>query len=125
MLSALKNQGVPQDYIYLIKEMYDNVRARIKTDVQSNYFNIKKGVRQGNPLSPILVISSLEQIFRNLNWENRRISINGKRIINLRGGENIELVNESTYLGQKLTFEKNIYLKKNPRLRYRYADSRI
>ncbi len=84
MLSALKNEGVRQDYIYLIKEMYNNLKARIKTDVQSNYFNIKKGIRQDDPLSPILFISLLEQIFRNLNWENRGISINGQRITNLR-----------------------------------------
>lgn len=67
MLKALQIQRVSSTYFELIKRLYINLEAIIITDVTGEYFKIEKGVKQGDPLSPKLFNSSLEQIFKNLN----------------------------------------------------------
>ena len=58
----------------------------MKTDVKGQTFEIGKGVRQGDPLSPKLFNFILEEIFRKMGWEERGsgIKINGKFLNNLR-----------------------------------------
>ena len=63
MWKALENQGVPKPYIETIKDMYKDLKARIKTEIEGDYFEIKKGVKQGDPLTPILFNCALEEIF--------------------------------------------------------------
>ncbi len=60
--------------------MYLNGQSRIITVKIGLYFQIKKGVRQGDPLSPILFNTALEEIFRNLEWKDKGLIINGKLI---------------------------------------------
>ncbi len=43
LFKALKNQGIPRIMIYIIKNMYNGVRARIIADQMGDYFNIKRG----------------------------------------------------------------------------------
>ncbi len=95
LLEVLKNQGTPSNYTVLIEEMYTELKARIKTDTIGEYFSIKKGVRKGDPLSPILFNSSLEEIFRNLEWEDRGLNLNGKQLINLRFAYDIVLFSQN------------------------------
>ena len=66
-------------------------RARVVTDVKERYFNVETGVKQGDPLSPILFNSALEKVFRKLNWEDKGISINGEKLNNLRFADDIVL----------------------------------
>ena len=81
LLSALQKQCIPPPYIQIIQEMYLNLQARIITDTTGEYFQIQKGIRQGDPLSPILFNVALEEIFKKINWEGRGIPINGEYII--------------------------------------------
>lgn len=60
---TLKNKGVRENYTNIIKEMYTNLKARIVTDKEGPFFKIKKG----DPLSPILFNSAVEEIFREIN----------------------------------------------------------
>jgi len=128
LLSALKNQNVPQSMLNLIREMYTNVKARVVTDVKGSYFNIEKGVKQGDPLSPILFNTALEEVFRKLEWENKGILINGKKLSNLRFADDIVIfstnikelegmLNELNELGKpaglRINFEKTKILSKD------------
>lgn len=58
-------------YINVIRNIYKDLKARIITDIKGNYFNIKKGVKQGDPRSLILFNETLEQVFRNLNYKEK------------------------------------------------------
>ena len=92
LLLALRNQGTPEIFVEIIEQMYTELKSRITTDVMGTLFKIQRGVRQGDPLSPILFNSALEEVFKNLNWEKKGININGEYLNNLRFADDVTLV---------------------------------
>ncbi|GBP30708.1 hypothetical protein EVAR_75932_1 [Eumeta japonica] len=70
------------DHIHTVKQILEkyneyNKKASIQLETLGKDFPIKRGVRQGDPLSPKLFSAVLENIFRNLNWEGFGLNING------------------------------------------------
>ncbi|CAK1596273.1 unnamed protein product [Parnassius mnemosyne] len=57
-------KGVDQKYINILKYIYRNSKARIRTDQMGE----PKGVKQGDPITPILFNEVSENIFRNMSW---------------------------------------------------------
>ena len=49
--TALTEQGVATPYVTLLRNMYTNQTATVKTDVTSREFRIERGTKQGDPLS--------------------------------------------------------------------------
>ncbi|GBP52074.1 Retrovirus-related Pol polyprotein from type-2 retrotransposable element R2DM; Endonuclease [Eumeta japonica] len=78
----------------IIKEIYRGTTATIQLEQQGEEFGIEKGVRQGDPLSPKLFIAVLEDIFKNLDWEQFGININGSNLNHLRFADDIVLFAE-------------------------------
>ena len=70
--------GINSKMIRMIKEMYRNARGYVKLDKMSTEFNVEKGVEQGDPLAPNLFNCSLEEVFRNLGWEEKGMKMNGE-----------------------------------------------
>ncbi|KAI8422947.1 hypothetical protein MSG28_014050 [Choristoneura fumiferana] len=91
---SLKEQGVDEAYIQIIKSIYKKCKSRIKLETKGDQFPINRGVRQGDPLSPKLFNAVLEYIFRKLDWENYGININGSRLNHLRFADDIVLLEE-------------------------------
>ena len=58
---------------------------------ESEKIRIKRGVRQGDTISPKLFTATLESIFRRLNWENKGVKIDGEFLSNLRFADDIFL----------------------------------
>ena len=51
---ALRELAVDEGYIDLIKGLYACQYAKVFTGVESRSFRIERGVKQGDPLSPLL-----------------------------------------------------------------------
>ncbi|XGW32297.1 hypothetical protein V3C99_017105, partial [Haemonchus contortus] len=70
VIEALGNQGVPTQYIRMLRELYDNFTTRISPFYKEVIINVKRGVRQGDTISPKLFSAALENIMRHLEWED-------------------------------------------------------
>ena len=61
---CIRDRGYSEEIIDVIKKMYEQTKAMVITDEEGQLFEIKKGVRQGDPLSSTLFNIALEKIFR-------------------------------------------------------------
>ena len=52
---ALKSCNIDHDYISFLKKIYRDQKASVQTDEESNIFDIRKGTKQGDPLSSLLL----------------------------------------------------------------------
>lgn len=92
---ALSDQSVPNSYIQILKNIYDNSTSRVKLDQLGPAISIRRGVKQGDPLSPKLFIAVLQSIMKNLNWERKGIRIKDRYLSNLRFADDIVIFSES------------------------------
>ena len=63
---ALYQQGVPHVYIDILQRLYEGQTARMKCDCISRDVSVKQGTKQGDPISPLLFNSVLEDVMRPL-----------------------------------------------------------
>ncbi|GBP69810.1 Retrovirus-related Pol polyprotein from type-1 retrotransposable element R2 [Eumeta japonica] len=118
---ALKEKGIEQKYIRLIRNVYKTSSACIQLEKIGDSFEIQKGVRQGDPLSPKIFSAVLEMVFRRLEWENLGLNIDGSTLTHLRFADDIvlfaktpedlnimlnDLASESAKVGLQLNPEK-------------------
>ena len=85
-----------KNYINLLKAVYDDSQASIKTDLgTSRFVNIKKGVKQGDMLSAILFCVALAAVMlRTEETCQSGFSIGGQILTNLSYADDIALTNE-------------------------------
>ncbi|CAF2127266.1 unnamed protein product [Rotaria magnacalcarata] len=96
--SVLTKMGIPTHLIVLIKNLYSNPQATVKTEYgNTNWFNIGKGVRQGCILSPYLFNLYAEYIMRKVDIDETTagIKIGGRNINNLRYADDTTLLTEN------------------------------
>ena len=99
--SALAAQSVPTGYIDLLTRLYHSQTATVHTDKPSREFNIKRGTKQGDPLSSLLFNALSEQIFRCIQpiWEKKgygvRLSLTSRSLTNLRFADDVILFAKS------------------------------
>ncbi|KAJ2948735.1 hypothetical protein O0L34_g7995 [Tuta absoluta] len=86
---ALKNQGVEHKYIRIMKNIYTGTTAKIKLEREGESIPIQRGVRQGDPLSPKLFSAVLEEVFRDIDWNNSGLNINSEKLTHLRFADDI------------------------------------
>ncbi|GBP52215.1 Retrovirus-related Pol polyprotein from type-1 retrotransposable element R2 [Eumeta japonica] len=118
---ALREQGIEQKYIRLIRNVYKNSSACIQLEKKGDPFKIQKGVRQEDPLSSKLFSAVLEMTFKSFEWQNLGLNIDGRTLTHLRFADDIvlfaktpdnlvrmlnELASESRKIGLKLNPEK-------------------
>ena len=66
LLESLRNQGVGDEYIAMLSVIYAHQRGRVRG---SRRFEIQRGVKQGDVLSPLLFNAGVEAALRV--WKNR------------------------------------------------------
>ena len=59
---ALDDQGVPLPYVRTLRSMYEGQIGRVLTDVESISFDITRGTKQGDPISPPLFNEVLQGV---------------------------------------------------------------
>ena len=70
---ALNSCGINHEYISLLKKIYKDQKASVQTNVQSNMFEIKKGSKQGGPLSSLLFNTVLQNSLKEVTqrWQKK------------------------------------------------------
>ena len=77
-------------------ERHTDSSVTVHLHKESEKIRIKRGVRQGDTISPKLFTATLERIvFRRLNWENKGVKIDGEFLSNLRFADDIYLCTET------------------------------
>ena len=95
MWKTLIEMGIPKHLIQLLKGLYENQIAVIRTEFgDTDNFKIKKGVRQGCILSPFLFNLYAERIMRMAEMEEATegIKIAGRTLNNLRYADDTTLL---------------------------------
>lgn len=92
---SLIEQGVDLIYIRILKNIYDNSTAAIFIETIGPFFNTKRGVKQGDPLSPKLFNAVLERIFQKIDIETLGININGKTLTSIRFADDVAVFSET------------------------------
>ena len=65
MMKILKAYSVPPKLLTAVEEMYDSTRAKVITpDGETDFFEIKAGVLQGDTLAPYLFAIVLDYVLR-------------------------------------------------------------
>ncbi|CAG9094113.1 unnamed protein product [Plutella xylostella] len=91
---SLAEQGIHSKYIHLLKSLYSQASAKIKLERIGDSFDIQRGVKQGDPLSPKLFTALLESVFRKINWHQYGISIDGEILTHLRFADDVVILSE-------------------------------
>ena len=94
ILTSLQEQGIEDMYIEILKDICTDSSVTVHLHKESEKIRIKRGVRQGDTISPKLFTATLESIFRRLNWENKGVKIDGQFLSNLRFADAIFLCTE-------------------------------
>ena len=95
---TLKEMGIPDHLTCLLRTLYAGQEATVITGHgTTDWFQIRKGVRQGCILSPYLFNLYAEYIMRNAGLEEAQagIKISGRNINNLRYADSTTLMAES------------------------------
>ena len=95
---ALEDMGVPKHLIVLLRNLYCNQEATVRTEAgDTEWFKIGKGVRQGCILSPYLFNLYTETIMRRaeMDSDNEGVRVGGRCINNLRYADDTTLIAES------------------------------
>ena len=83
MLKALKNQGIQKGCIEIIRDKYKKQETRVVTDEKGEYFNVQNEMKQEDPLSSLIIIETMKDEFRQMDWEKKGPNVNGKYLIAL------------------------------------------
>ena len=115
---ALKSCGIEHDYISLLKKIYRDHKVSVQTDEESNMFEIKKGTKQGDPLSSLLFNMVLQTSLKDdiQRWQKKKgmgthLSDNDHDYLtNLRFADDVLLFASSKEQPQKMLcdFKKSI-----------------
>ncbi|CAF4859739.1 unnamed protein product [Rotaria socialis] len=93
--TVLNNMGVPKHIICLLKNLYTDQEATVRTEYGlTEWFKSEKGVRQGCILSPCLFDLYAEYIMRNAELDETEagIKISGRNINNIRYADDTTLM---------------------------------
>ncbi|KAK6762442.1 hypothetical protein RB195_023239 [Necator americanus] len=95
VVEALDNQGISIQYIKVLRELYSNFTTGMSPFYKNNIIDVKRGVRQGDTISPKILIATLENAMRKLEWDDMGAKVDGQQLHHLRFADDIVLITPS------------------------------
>ena len=90
------NEKKNETYINILQNIYNQATARVHLDkLMSTEFQIHRGVRQGDPLSPKLFTAVMEEVFKKAEI-SEGVNVDGENLSNLRFADDVALLSETT-----------------------------
>ena len=81
ILKVLESIGINETYIIILEDTYKGATARVHMDNQvSEEIPMLTGVRQGNPISSKLFTATIQEVFKNIQLEEKGVqNIDGEK----------------------------------------------
>ncbi|KAL3271590.1 hypothetical protein HHI36_022065 [Cryptolaemus montrouzieri] len=111
VLNSLNACRVDSRYTNLIKNIYSSAIMHVQLWNKTNDIPIKRGVRQGDTVSPGLFIAALNEIFREMDWHKKGINIDGELLHHLRFADDIVLISSNVQELQDMILDLNNHSK--------------
>ncbi|KAE9414790.1 hypothetical protein Angca_006865, partial [Angiostrongylus cantonensis] len=92
VMEELDSQGVLTLYIKILRELFKNFTTEISPFYNDINVDVKRGVRQGDTISPKLFTATLQNVMRTLEWDNMGVKIDGRQIHHLGFADDIALI---------------------------------
>ena len=102
MIEALEKQSIPTQYIKILRELYKDFTTIISPFYEEIKIDVKRGVRQGDTISPKLFTTALEDAMRGLEWDNDGVKIDGRQLHHLRFADDIVLITSSISQAERM-----------------------
>lgn len=96
VLESLQRCQIDYRYIEVLRGLYNDATMAVQVqDQQTKHIPLRRGVRQGDVISPKLFTNALEDMFKTLDWKEKGLNINGEQLSHLRFADDIVLMAES------------------------------
>ncbi|KAJ1355614.1 hypothetical protein KIN20_038401 [Parelaphostrongylus tenuis] len=73
VIEALDNQGVPTQYIMILRELYKDLTNKISPFYNKITIDVRRGVRQGIQFLQNYSLPPYNNVLRTLEWDDKRI----------------------------------------------------
>ncbi|KAK6764893.1 hypothetical protein RB195_025000 [Necator americanus] len=105
VVEALDNQGVPTQYIKVLRELYSNFTTGISPFYKNIIIDVKRRVRQGDTISPKIFTATLENAMRKLEWDDMGVKVDGRQLHHFCFADDIVLITPSTSQAERMLTE--------------------
>ena len=119
-----EKMGLNEKIIKILKSLYRNTRAKFNLgNIETNWVESKRGLRQGCTLSPLLFTIYLEELAMRIRNTNIGINVNGEKLGALMFADDIILITETKEELQTLLNEIRKYEDAN--MKFSHEKSKI
>ncbi|EYC05064.1 hypothetical protein Y032_0084g1759 [Ancylostoma ceylanicum] len=84
------------------KSSHDNFTTRISPFYDDITIDVRRGVRQGDTVSPKLFTATLEDVMRRLEWDNMAVRVDGRLLHHLRFADNVVLITSNISQAERM-----------------------
>ncbi|KAE9416563.1 hypothetical protein Angca_007501, partial [Angiostrongylus cantonensis] len=80
VMEALDSEEVSTQYIKILRELYKDFTTKISPFYNDINVDVKRGVRQGDTISPKLFTATLQNVMRTLEWDSMGVKIDVRQL---------------------------------------------
>ena len=118
MWEALDFYGIDKETIRIVKQLYSAGTSSVTIGAHSIPFEVQRGVRQGDSLSPLMFILCLQYALSKISWGTKGVDIGNQKLSYLAYADDVVIMSRSTsdlkWMTQEIAKKcKNIGLKIN------------